>query len=214
MDVLLQEEADAREADDLNSRSSTTSSSTLRSTLARGRPCVARLPRARSCGAHHGAHHHQGSPQDTLALAKFAGYRFDKVVIFYDGFGNWITVPPIRVSDATSLWEIRWLLESEGIVVMLLEKGDVAELEEQFGSGRHVEWDFNGLNAVNENRTAFRPRCSTVGLRPRPILAPLRSRFSAIPSDGLKEASADDPSGSSEWQVLPSRARSRAASVG
>jgi hypothetical protein len=87
------------------------------------------------------------APRKTLAaVAKFASVRFDKIVLIYDGFDGWGQVPAdTRQKIATSLSEIRWVLESDAVLVMMLEKGNVAELEELFAAGRQLPWDFSGL---------------------------------------------------------------------
>ena len=41
------------------------------------------------------------------------------------------------------------------VVVLLLERGGVPELEEQFGSGKQLEWDFPGVLALEESPDAI-----------------------------------------------------------
>jgi hypothetical protein len=77
--------------------------------------------------------------------------RFDKIVLIYDGFDGWIQVPSdTRRQIGQTLSDVRWALESDAVLVMMLQKGEVAELEEQFGSGRQLEWAFPGVIALQD----------------------------------------------------------------
>lgn len=90
------------------------------------------------------------APRKTLAaLAKFARVRFRKVVLIYDGFDSWNSAPPeLRRDITTSLSEIRWLLDSDAMMVMMLEKDGVDELEEAFSGGTHIDWTFDSVRKV------------------------------------------------------------------
>jgi len=90
------------------------------------------------------------APRKTLAaLVRFARVRFRKIVLIYDGFENWIRTPAdLRSQIAGTLMELRWILEADAFMVMILERGGVPELEEQFGTGKRVDWDFPGLLAI------------------------------------------------------------------
>jgi len=87
------------------------------------------------------------APRKTLsALIKFARVRFPKVILMWDGFEGWIQVPPeTRYQIVGTLSELRWMLEQDALVVILLEENGVPELEEQFGSGTRIEWTFPGI---------------------------------------------------------------------
>lgn len=87
------------------------------------------------------------APRKTLAaLVRLARVRFKKVVLIYDGFAGWAQTPPeIRSQIAGTLSELRWTLEDDAVVVMMLERDGVPELEEQFSSGSRVDWDFPGI---------------------------------------------------------------------
>lgn len=87
------------------------------------------------------------APKKTLAaVVKFARVRFDKVVLVFDGYDGWIGVPAdMRLQISSSLSEVRWALESDAIIVMMLEKGAVAELEELFAAGTQLDWSFPGV---------------------------------------------------------------------
>lgn len=93
------------------------------------------------------------APRKTLAaIAKFARLRFDRLVIFYDGFENWHTVPPeMRGQVAASLTEIRWLLAEDAVIIPVLERGEVNEIEEPFSGGTRVDWDFAGVRALERD---------------------------------------------------------------
>ena len=92
------------------------------------------------------------APRKTLAaLVRFARVRFRKIVLIYDGFDNWAATPAdIRSQIAGTLSELRWMLEDDACVVLLLERGGVPELEEQFGSGKVLAWDFPGVLPLEE----------------------------------------------------------------
>jgi len=92
------------------------------------------------------------APLKTLkALVRFARVRFRKIALIYDGFDNWSTVPSdTRSQIAGTLSEVRWAFDSDAVVVMMLERGGVPELEEQFGSSVPIEWEFPGLAALEE----------------------------------------------------------------
>ena len=95
------------------------------------------------------------APRKTLtALVQFARVRFRKIVLIYDGFDNWAQAPAeMRSQIAGTLSEIRWMLEADAAVVVMLERGGVPELEEQFGSGKQVEWAFPGLSRLRSRLT-------------------------------------------------------------
>ena len=93
------------------------------------------------------------APRKTLtALVKFARVRFRKIVLVYDGFDNWGQTPSdVRSQITGTLSELRWMLEHDAVVVMMLERGGAPELEEQFGSGKTLAWDFPGIVPLEEN---------------------------------------------------------------
>ena len=87
------------------------------------------------------------APRKTLAaVIQFARVRFRKVVLIYDGFDNWGATPvDIRSQITGTLSELRWMLESDAAMVMVLPRGVAPELEEQFASGKTLDWDFPGM---------------------------------------------------------------------
>jgi hypothetical protein len=100
------------------------------------------------------------APRKTLsALVRFARIRFRKIVLIYDGFDNWAQTPSeVRSQITSTLSELRWMLESDAVVAIMVERGGVPELEEQFGAGTHVDWDFPGLIALEESPDALDPQ--------------------------------------------------------
>lgn len=97
------------------------------------------------------------APRKTLlALTTFACARFNKVAIMYDEFENWGQIPQdLRRTIVVTLSEMRWMLEENAIFVILLEEGIAPELEEQFGAGTVVRWDFPYLARVMKEGDAF-----------------------------------------------------------
>jgi len=87
------------------------------------------------------------APRKTLAaLATLATERFEKVAIIYDGFESWNQIPDdLRHTIVVTLSEMRWMLDSSAVFVLLLEEGGAPELEEQFAAGTKLRWDFPGL---------------------------------------------------------------------
>jgi len=82
---------------------------------------------------------------------RFARLRFSKVVFIFDGFEGWGQAPDeLRSQVAAALAEMRWMLETDGLFVLMLEEGMVPEIEEQYASGRRVEWDFGGLQMIRQ----------------------------------------------------------------
>lgn len=93
------------------------------------------------------------APRKTLAaVVQLALVTFRKVAIIYDGFDNWSAIAPdMRKTIVGTLSKMRWMLDGNAIFVLLLEKDKVPELEEQFGAGTHVSWDFGGLLAAQNS---------------------------------------------------------------
>jgi hypothetical protein len=91
------------------------------------------------------------APRKTLrAIAQLAATRFRKLVLIYDGFETWSTVPAdLKSNIVGSLSEIRWALDGYAVVVMMLDKGIAPELSEQFGGGTILAWDFVNLPALS-----------------------------------------------------------------
>jgi hypothetical protein len=90
------------------------------------------------------------APRKTLsALARFATYGFDGVLLMFDQFGDWDRIgQDMRLAIASSLMEMRWALEGSGVVAILSSGGGTPELEEQFAMATRVDWDMTGLSAL------------------------------------------------------------------
>lgn len=90
------------------------------------------------------------APRKTLkALVRFARVRFKKVFLIFDGFEAWRDAPDdLRTQVAAGFAEMRWMLETDGALVLLLDEGQVPELEEQYASAQHIAWDFPGLKTI------------------------------------------------------------------
>jgi len=90
------------------------------------------------------------APRKTLAaIAEFASARYAKLAIIYDGFENWGQIDEeLRRTIVVTLAEMRWMLDKDAVFVLLLEDGGAPELEEQFGAGTQLKWDFPYLVAL------------------------------------------------------------------
>lgn len=99
------------------------------------------------------------APRKTLAaLARFASFRFKRLAIIYDGFENWLQIAPeLRRTIVLTLSEVRWMLDTTAVFVLLLEDGVAPEVEEQFSAGPHIRWDFPSLAHLQKNRDGFDP---------------------------------------------------------
>ena len=97
------------------------------------------------------------APKKTLAaLAKFATLRFKKLVLIFDGYEGWHAVPAdLKAQIAATFSEVRWVLERDAVMLFLLEKDRVPELEEQFGHGVRVEWAFGSLDTFEADEDAL-----------------------------------------------------------
>ncbi|MDZ4178619.1 MAG: hypothetical protein U1E29_05250, partial [Coriobacteriia bacterium] len=92
------------------------------------------------------------APRKTLnAVARLAAARFAKTAIIYDGFDNWQAIDrEMRQTIVGTLSEMRWTLDGLAAFIFLLEDGRVPELEEQFGAGTRLSWEFGGLVALQQ----------------------------------------------------------------
>lgn len=92
------------------------------------------------------------APRKTLAaVTRLAGAKFNKTAIIYDGFDNWVSIEPeLRQTIVGTLSEMRWILDGMAVFVFLLEEGRVPELEEQFGAGTRLRWDFSSVVRLQE----------------------------------------------------------------
>lgn len=136
------------------------------------------------------------APKKTLAaIVKFARMRFKKVVLIFDGFDGWYAVPPeMKAQIASTFSEVRWMLESDAVMVFMLEEDRVPELEEQFGHGTRLRWSFDSLEAFEADEDRLDPRIvdrwlaltSAPGAAPITILDPVLASLAAD-ADGFSE---------------------------
>lgn len=151
-DVVLAEEADATEIDDTDQA---LVDYIVEYTKVHLSPVIARalrVCRERGLAAMATEFKVTKAPRKTLqALVKLASVRFTKVIFMFDGFEGWAQAPDeLRTQIAASLAELRWMFESDGMLVLILEEGVVPELEEQYGSSRRVDWAFPGLATIEQ----------------------------------------------------------------
>ena len=144
------------------------------------------------------------APKKTLAaIVRFARVRFKKVALIFDGFDNWHTVPTeLKVQIVSTLSDVRWLLDREAIMIPLLERDRVPELEEQFGGGTRVEWDFPFVSAYlkmsepldREVIDSWLRRAAAPGASPMtlddPVLAELAAQSDTIADFAFRAATA------------------------
>ena len=99
------------------------------------------------------------APRKTLgAILKFARCRFRHVVAIFDNFDAWpLADNDLRSKVVGSISEVRSLLGDDLEMVFLVEKDLAPELEEQFGHGRRVTWDFGNLDSYFEDPESLQP---------------------------------------------------------
>jgi hypothetical protein len=90
------------------------------------------------------------APRKTLAaLGRFARYQFDKVVLIFDNFEGWDSVPEsLRAEILGGLTEIRYSLGPNGILVIAGGDGNAPEVDEHFAGAIRVRWDMEELDRV------------------------------------------------------------------
>jgi hypothetical protein len=93
------------------------------------------------------------APRKTLgAILAFARCRFRHVVALFDNFDAWpLADADLRSKIVGSLSEVRSLLGDDLEMVFLVDKDIAPELEEQFGHGVRVVWDFGNLDSYFED---------------------------------------------------------------
>lgn len=97
------------------------------------------------------------APRKTLAkLIEFAGVRYRKCVFIFDAFENWMEIAPdLRAELVGSFTDLRWKLAGGSFPVFIVTEGEAPELEETFGGGTRLKWDFAGLPLVQEQEDAI-----------------------------------------------------------
>ncbi len=99
------------------------------------------------------------APTKTLAaLVRLATCRYRKVVIIFDRFDIWPTVPDdLRLKMLGTFSQLRWALRDGGLLAFVVSSGNARELDEQFGSATRVVWDLPGLADVAGENPAYQP---------------------------------------------------------
>ncbi len=99
------------------------------------------------------------APRKTLgSVLKFARCRFRQVVTIFDNFDAWpLADNELRSKIIGSLSEVRSLLGDDLEMVFLVERDLAPELEEQFGHGVRVSWDFGNLDSYFEDPEGLHP---------------------------------------------------------
>lgn len=97
------------------------------------------------------------APRKTFkALTQLAALRFDKIVLIYDGFESWrMLAEESRHAAVSALTELRFIMGGRGVMVFLVAPGQADELEDQFGGGDRIEWDFAGLTTPRPDPDAL-----------------------------------------------------------
>jgi len=92
------------------------------------------------------------APRKTLkALVDFAALRFRRVVVVFDGYDNWNMMPQeLRAKYVGALSEIKLLLGSHAIMVFLVSTDEAPELDEMFGGGSRLAWDFPNITRLKD----------------------------------------------------------------
>lgn len=92
------------------------------------------------------------APRKTAGkLAELATMRFRKIALIYDEFAAWPDVPAeLRSQVTASLTRLRWRLDGQAVMVLMLANGEAPELEESFTSDRSVDWTFKNLYVLQE----------------------------------------------------------------
>lgn len=93
------------------------------------------------------------APRKTLAaLIQFADLRYRKVALIYDAFESWVEIDPsLRSKLVGSMSDIRWNNDKNAFIVIMAIPGEAPELEEVFGQGDRLSWDFSGLVPLQEH---------------------------------------------------------------
>jgi len=92
------------------------------------------------------------APRKTLkALADLATARYRKVVVVFDGYDNWNMMPQeLRAKYVGALSEMKLLLGSEVVMVFLVSTDEAPELDEMFGGGTRLAWDFPNITELKD----------------------------------------------------------------
>ncbi|MBE0477194.1 MAG: hypothetical protein IBX62_08875 [Coriobacteriia bacterium] len=99
------------------------------------------------------------APKKTLAAAaRFATFRWRKLVVVYDRFDPWPTLDDeTKALVVGSLSELRWVLGPHAVFAISLPHGLAPQIEEQFAGAERVEWDFAGIEEMLAAPTVLDP---------------------------------------------------------
>jgi hypothetical protein len=99
------------------------------------------------------------APRKTIAkLCEFASLRYSKVVFIYDAFENWHDIEPdLRSKLVGTMSDLRWKTAGGAFPVLVVGPEEAPELEEAFGHSTRVEWGFEGLTALEDNKDDILP---------------------------------------------------------
>lgn len=97
------------------------------------------------------------APRKTAGkLAQLATMRFRKIALLYDEFGNWPEIPAdLRSQIVGSLTRLRWKLDGQAVMVLMLANGEAPELEEALSGGSTVDWTFKNVYTIQEHPNAI-----------------------------------------------------------
>jgi len=95
------------------------------------------------------------APRKTAGkLAELATMRFRKIALLYDEFGYWPEVSAdLRSQIVGSMTRLRWKLDGQAVMVLMLADGEAPELEEALAGDAIVDWTFENLYPLQENPT-------------------------------------------------------------
>jgi len=90
------------------------------------------------------------APRKTLAATvELAMIRYRRVALIYDELQLWTQIPTdLRSQVVGSITNMRFRLAGNAFMVFLAAPGDAPELEETFGGGERLVWDFHNLAAL------------------------------------------------------------------
>lgn len=97
------------------------------------------------------------APLKTLAaLTRFVERAYPGVVVVYDRFEMWSTIPDdLRARIVRTFTEMRWALKGHASLCFLIPPGAAPEVEETFAAARRVSWDFSELFSTQAPDSPF-----------------------------------------------------------
>lgn len=87
------------------------------------------------------------APMKSLkAVVRLARLRFRKIVVILDGYDNWQMMDEgQRIKYMAALTEVRLNLGKDAVFVFLVNPGQADDLDENFGGGNRLVWDYPGI---------------------------------------------------------------------